>query len=255
MVYSGEQLNPAIALNVSFPLSRVGTLGFSYFLLNLGDHEITDDFGNVLGSTSVRNHLAIASFGAALPWGVHVGVNTKVVQYRVGCSGQCQDSETTSSAYAWDVGLQAEPLPGLPLRLGWMLAHAGTRFRSRDAEQSEPLPTRMRLAVAYEALSRIVEDGMLSLWLAVEAEDRVRDLGSPSVHVGMNLLAADLVRVAIGYVHLHPGYAEGELGRAAGATVGLGFRFDRFDLSLSKYLARSPLTESQPIHVSLGVSF
>ena len=257
-IYRGEQIDPSIALNVLWPLSRLGTVGFSYYLLDQGEQTLTDDFNNVLGELSIRSHLAIASFGTALPWGIHAGVNAKLVQRREGCRGDCQERETTSSAYAWDVGVQAQPLPGVPLRVGWMLAHLGTRFRSRDAKEAQPLPARMRVGVAYEALGRLVEDGMMNLWLSVEAEDRVRALGSPSVHVGMNLHAADLVSIAIGYAHLHNGDAQErqDLGRASGATVGVGFSVDPFDLGLSKYLARSTLTElSEPVHVSLGVSF
>ena len=41
-----------------------------------------------------------------------------------------------------------------------------------------------------------------------------------------------------------------------GASVGVGFRFDRFDLNLAKSLTRSMVTgESQPIHVTFGVQF
>lgn len=258
MIYSGgEHLYESTALNVLWPLSRLGTVGLSYYLLDLGETEIIDEFQNVRGKESHRNHLAIASFGAALPWGVHAGVNAKVVQYRVGCRGDCQEKETTSSAYAWDVGLQAQPLPGVPLRVGWMLAHLGTRFQSRDADESEPLPARMRVGVAYETLGRLVEDGMMSLWLSVEAEDRVRALGSPSLHMGMSFLSADLVSVAIGYAHLRDGRAQDPRNsdRASGATVGVGFSVDPFDLALSKYLGSTLTETSAPIHVSLGVSF
>ena len=255
MIYSGKHLDQSTALNVLWPLSRLGTVGFSYYLLDHGKHPITDDFNDVLGELSIRSHLAIASFGTALPWGIHAGVNAKVVQRREGCSGVCQELEKTSSAYAWDVGLQAQPLPGVPLRVGWMLAHLGTRFQSRDAKEAQPLPARMRVGVAYEALGRLVEDGMMNLWLSVEAEDRVRALGSPSVHVGMNLHAADLVSIAIGYAHLHNGDAQErqDLDRASGATVGVGFSVDPFDLGLSR--STLELETSAPIHVSLGVSF
>lgn len=253
MVYSGDQLGPAIAVNMLYPWSRVGTLGLSYFLLDIGDQEIRSPDGTPLGSITHRNHLGIASFATSLPVGIQVGVNVKTVQYRVGCRGQCENLATTRSAYAADVGVQAEPFKELPLRFGWMLAHAGTEFRTRNEDHSAPLPTRVRFAVAYEVLHRFVDDGTMDLWVAVEAEDRARDPGSPSVHVGLNFSAAGMVDVRAGYVHVRAGHARGQLD---GATVGLGFRFDRFDLNLAKYLERSIVTqEGQPIHVSLGVSF
>ena len=250
MVYRGDQLaGEATALNVLVPWHRVGTFGLSYLLLDLGDQDLRDVFGDVLGSISVRNHVGIASFGTSFLGRIHVGINMKLVQFRVACRGRCPDLETTSSAYALDVGVQARPFARVPLRFGWMLAHAGTDFQILNEEQSDPLPTRVRFAVAYEVLHRFVDDGLMNLWVTVETEDRARDLGSPSLYMGLNFSAADLFFVRTGYVG-------GQLDQTDGAAVGVGFRFDRFDLNLAKSLTRSMVTgESQPIHVTLGVAF
>lgn len=250
MVYRGDQLaGEATALNVVLPWERVGTFGLSYLLLDIGDQELRDDFGDVLGSISVRNHVAVASFGTGLPGRVDVGINMKLVQFRVACRGRCPDLETTSTAYAVDLGIQARPFSQLPLRLGWMVAHMGTEFQIINDEQSDPLPTRVRFAVAYQLLSRLVEERQVDLWLALESEDRARDLGSPSLYAGLNFSMGDLV-------FLRAGYVGGELDQTDGASVGVGFRFDRFDLNLAKSLTRSAVTgESEPIHVSFGVEF
>lgn len=250
LVYRGDQLSgTATAASFLFPWQRVGTFGLSYVLLDVGDQNSTDDFGNNLGSISVRNHLAIASFATSLPWGIQAGANLKLVQFRIGCRGQCRDLETTSSAYGVDVGVQAQPFSTFPLRFGWMLAHAGTEFESSNEEQSLPLPTRLRFALAYQVLHRVFEDGMMDLWATVEAEDRARDPGSPSMYLGLNYSAADLFFVRAGYVG-------GELDQTDGATVGLGLRIDRVDLNLAWSLTRSTVTgRSRPIHVSLGVAF
>jgi len=256
LVYSGDQVGPAMAVNLLFPWARVGTLGVSYYLLDMGEQDFRGPDGTVQGTITVRNHLGIASFATSLPGGIDAGINFKLVRYRVGCRGVCEDYETTSSAYAVDVGVQAQPFAGLPLRFGGMLAHAGTEFRTQDEEQSELLPTRLRFAVAYEVLHRFVDDGMMDLWLAVEAEDRPREPGSPSMHVGLRFSAADIVQVRAGYVHIRAGYAEEQLDDTDGATVGLGLRFDRFDLNVAKYLTRSTVTQDgEPVHFSLGVAF
>ena len=250
MVYRGDQLaGEATAISLLVPWQRVGTFGISYLLLDSGDQDLRDEFGDVLGSISVRNHLAVASYATSFPWGIHAGVNMKLVQFRVACRGQCPDLETTSTAYALDVGIQAQPFSQIPLRFGWMLAHAGTEFQVVNQEQSDPLPTRVRFAVAYEVLQRFVEEVPMDLWLTVEAEDRARNPGSPSVYVGLDYSAADLFFVRAGYV-------SGKYDQTNGASVGVGFSFDRFDLNLAKSLTRSIVTgESQPIHVTLGVTF
>lgn len=250
MIYRGDQLaGKATATSFLFPWQRVGTFGLSYLLLDQGDQVRTDNRGNQLGSISVRNHLAIASFATSLPWGITAGANLKLVQYRLSCRGQCPDLVTTTSGYGVDVGVQAQPFSGLPLRFGWMLAHAGTEFEGSEEETSRPLPTRLRFALAYQVLHRVVEEGMMDLWATVEAEDRARDPGSPSVYIGLNFSAAELFFVRAGYVG-------GQLDQTDGATVGVGFRIGRFDLNLAQSLTRSMVSgESQPIHVALGVTF
>ncbi len=249
MVYRGSQLaGDATALSVLLPWERVGTFGASYLLLDIGDQALRDDFGNVLGRISVRNQAALASYAAAFPGRIYAGINVKLVQFRVACRGQCPDLDTTSSAYAIDAGIQAEPFRRVPLRFGWMIAHAGTDFQVINEEQSDPLPTRLRFAVAYDVLRHLEEDA-LALWFTVETEDRARDPGSPSLYTGLNLSAADLFYVRAGYVG-------GKLDQTNGASVGLGFRVDRFYLNLAKSLTRSLVTgASQPLHVTFGVAF
>lgn len=250
MVYRGEQLvGASTAVSVLAPWKGVGTFGASYFLLDVGEQDLRDQFGNTLGSLSVRNHLAIASFATSFAGRVHAGVNMKLVQFRGACRGQCQDLETTSSAYAVDMGVQATPFARMPLRFGAMLAHAGTDFRIRNEEQADPLPMRLRFAAAYEVLHWIPNDPATELWFALEVEDRARDMGSPSYYLGLDFSAADMFFVSAGYVG-------GELDQTNGASVGVGFRLDRFDVHLAKSLTRSPVTgESEPVHVSFGVAF
>lgn len=250
MVYRGEQLaGDATAVNVLLPWSRVGTFGLSYLLLDVGTQDLRDEFGNALGSISVRNHVGIGSFATSFFDRIHAGINMKLVQFRVTCRGQCPDLETTSTAYAVDAGLQVQPFANTPLRLGWMVAHAGTEFQILNQDQADPLPTRVRFAVAYDVLHRFVDDPSFNLWLSLETEDRARDLGSPSLYAGLNFAAADLFFVRAGYV-------AGQLDQTDGASVGVGFRFDRFDLNLAKSLNPSMVTgESEPIHVTFGVAF
>ena len=44
----------------------LGTIGVSYLLLDIGDQDLTDSDGNVLGSVSVRNHLGVATASTRL---------------------------------------------------------------------------------------------------------------------------------------------------------------------------------------------
>ena len=69
----------------------------------------------------------------------------------------------------------------------------------------------------------------MDLWLTVEGEERARNPGSPSLYVGMDFSAADLF-------YLRAGYVAGKYDQTNGASVGVGFSLDRFDLNLAKSL-------------------
>ncbi len=251
LLYRGDQLaGVATAISALFPWRRVGTFGLSYLLLDIGDQDLRDDFGSVLGSISIRNHLAVASYATSLPGQLDFGINLKLVQFRIACRGQCPDLETTSSAYALDVGLQAVPFEGTPLRIGWLIAHAGTEFQVINQEQSDPLPTRFRLAAAWEILNGAAGDELpMELWLTAEAEEPWRNPGTPSLYFGMDYAAADLVSIRAGYV-------AGRYDQTNGASVGVGFGVERFRLNLAKSLTRSVVTgQTEPVHITLSATY
>lgn len=232
-------------------LSRpgLGTLGFTYFLLDAGEQEQRDADNNFTGTLTVRNHLGIASAAAELSRSVSVGLSLKFIQFRRSCRGICLDEGTTATTYALDAGFLARP--GDALRIGGMVAHVGPRYQVLNAEQADPLPWRARLAVAYDVLDAILDREELGGWLAVEVQDRVLDPGSRSVFLGAELTAGTTEAL-----FLRAGYGIGEFDQDDGASVGLGLRYQGFDLAIAKSLAVSTLTgESEPIHVTLSYVF
>ena len=132
-----------------------------------------------------------------------------------------------------------------------MLAHVGPRYQVLNADQADPLPARARLAVAYNLISLLTDDEELGGWLSVEVQDRLLNPGSLSLYLGTELTAG--VAEAI---FLRAGYVLGDLDQEDGARVGLGFRYERFDLSIAKSLAVSTLTgETEPVHVTFSIRF
>jgi hypothetical protein len=237
------------AFSVLWAHPGLGTLGVSYQLLDIGSQAITDIDGNELGSLTVRDHLGVVSAAAQLLESVRLGVNLKIVQFRRSCRGICPDAGTTATTYAFDAGLQI--LPSERLRIGAMLAHVGPRYQVLNADQADPLPARARLAVAYNLISLLTEDEELGGWLSVEVQDRLLNPGSLSLYLGTELTAG--VAEAI---FLRAGYVLGDLDQEDGARVGLGFRYERFDLSIAKSLAVSTLTgETEPVHVTFSIRF
>jgi len=251
-VYRGNNL-AGEATGFSLVLARqpLGVLGISYQLLDLGGQELKDEDNNVVGSFSVRDHLAIVSFGTQILPGLDTGMNFKIFQSRYTCRGQCTDAGVTGTTYALDAGLQAQPFPNTPLLLGVLLAHIGPNLQLINVEQADPLPTRLRVAVSYEALRHFTDIPDVELWITAELEDRWRELGDPILYLGGELTAGegDLIFV-------RAGYGQQELGQSAGASVGLGLRYERFGLGVAKRLSGSSVTgESDPVHISFGVVF
>lgn len=252
VLFRGDHaVGTATAISALFTRTGVGTLGGSYLLLDVGDQDLTDTDGNILGTVSVRNHLGIASASARVLGALDVGVNFKVVQFRLSCRGICPDAGTTATTYAVDAGFQLAPSAELPLRIGAMIAHVGPRLQVLNAEQADPLPARARIAVAYDVLARMAAGRDLQGWLTVEVQDRLRDPGSLSLYLGSELQAG-----GDDALFLRAGYVASDVEQEDGARVGLGLRYQRFDLAIAKSLAVSTLTgETEPVHVTFSIGF
>jgi hypothetical protein len=227
--------------------SDVRVLGISYALLDSGSQDLTDDQGTVLGTISLRGHQGILT--AAVPLGsrVRAGANLRWIQFRQSCRGQCPDAGTIASAYALDLGTQIEPLANQPLTVGVMIAHLGTPLRVKGSEQSNPLPARVRVGVAY-LLSWELVDEEIRLRFLTDIEDRLRDPGDPSVS-----LAAEVEAGSQDRIYLRGGYIFGNRSQVDGAGIGIGFRYERFEFDLARSLARGgPAIEGEPVHITLG---
>lgn len=252
VLFRGDHLvGAATAFSVLAARPGLGTVGASYFLLDIGDQDLTDRDGNVLGKVSVRNHLGVASAAARVFSRLDAGVNFKVVQFRLSCRGICPDAGTTATTYAVDAGLQWMPTAEFPLRFGAMVAHVGPELQVLNAEQADPLPARVRVAASYDVLASVLEGRAVQGWVNLEVQDRLRDPGSLSVFLGSEL-AAGLDDA----LYLRTGYVIGDLDQEEGARVGLGLRFQQFELAIAKSLAVSTLTgETEPVHVTLSIVF
>lgn len=235
------------AASVLFARPGLGTLGVSYLLLDAGDQDYKNSDDNLIGSISVRNHLAVISAAAQVLPGVDFGVNFKVIQFRLGCRGACGGIEISSTGYAVDAGVQLEPSDQVPLRLGAMVAHVGPAFQLENASQADPLPARVRFAAAYDVL-RHLGTPELQGWVTVEVQDRLRAPGDPSFYVGSEIAAgsSDALFLRAGYLT--------DADQPGGLSVGLGLKRARYRISVAKSLAASSLQGgTEPVSFSLSV--
>ena len=249
VVRGDHTVGTATAATVLYARQGVGALGASYYLLDAGEFDQTDEFGNYIGTLTVRNHLGIVSGATRVTDRVAVGANLKVVRYQFACRGLCSVEGTTATTYAVDLGVQVDPVENL--RVGALVAHLGPRLQVRNAEQADPLPARMRMAGAYDVVSALLGREDLQGWIALEVEDRLRNPGSTSVYLGTELRAGRTDALS-----LRAGHAWSEVNQEDGTRVGLGLRYQRFDLGIAKSLAVSTITgETEPVHVTFSIGF
>jgi len=227
--------------------SAIGAMGASYLLLDAGELDQRDENGNFTGTITIRNHLAVLSGAGRVFEQVNVGVSMKLVQFRLSCRGICPDAGTTATTWAVDAGIQARPVDRL--RVGAMLAHVGPSLQVRNAEQSDPLPSRIRVGASYDVLGAVVDQEALTGWVGLEVETRMRDPGSMAVYLGGEF------RAGLGdAIALRAGYVISDMGQEDGTRVGLGILYERFELSIAKSLAVSSLTgETEPVHVTFAI--
>jgi len=252
LLFRGENLaGEATAASLVFTRPEIGSLAFAYQLMDAGEQEQRDAEGNFVGTVGFRNHLGVVSMATRFWDRLSVGLNLKLIQSRVSCRGQCLDGGETATTFAVDLGAQASNIGGLPIRLGGTLAHAGPDLQFSNEEQADPLPTRLRLAAAYQVLSHFVDSDELALWVTTEVENRWKNPGRTAMYVGAELTAG-----ASPTIFLRAGHVANALSQVDAASVGLGVRYERFDLGLAKSLAASTLAgDSEPVHISFGIVF
>ena len=131
------------------------------------------------------------------------------------------------------------------------MAHAGPRLQVINVEQADPVPTRVRVAAAYEVLRYFTDLPSLDLWVTAEMEDRVQDLGEPVLYLGSEFSAGETDRVFI-----RAGYGQGQTGQPAGVAVGLGLKYQQFEVGIAKALSSTSLSDqTEPVHITFGVLF
>ncbi len=252
LIMRGDPL-AGVSTAISWLMVRqpLGVLGLSYHLLDGGEQNIVDPQGNIRGSFTIRSQVGIVSAATPLARWLEVGLNMKIVRFDLSCRGQCDDAGVRSSGWSGDVGIQSQPLAGLPLRLGAMIAHFGPKFQVVNAAQADPLPTRIRVSAAYEILRHFDAPADLALWVRVEVEDRWRRPGKArSFYVGTELVAG-----SDDIIFLRASYAKEEIRESDENAFGIGLRFERFELALARSFASSILEGSEPVYVSFGIRF
>lgn len=237
------------ALSFVLPSRSRGTAALSVNILNLGEQQITDDQGVVIGLILPRDIVFAATYAGRMSKRFSAGLTYKIIQLRVDCSGQCATAGTLSeSSSAADVGAQYHMKAGAPLTLGIAVRNLGGKLNTDGTNARTPLPTQLEIGALYRLVfvDRYVKD--LAVLAAASVLDS-RSYGGKAARIGTDI-------VYQGTVHLRAGYVGHDRRGEASASLGLGLESGPFVFDIARMFGGIPDDKGQPpTYISLRYLF
>lgn len=240
------------ALTAYFAARGFGVLGGSVYLVDYGDLERTDDGGNTIARIAPRNLEFLASYATALAGSVTLGINYKLIEFVVDCSGDCRDlPQGHGVTHALDVGGQVAVGPA---RVGIAVRNVGFKLQVDNRDQADPLPARLLVGATY----RVTLPGAIGAGATERLDVRVAadvdspwgggSYGSSEMRVGFDLGYQRLVRLRGGYAFVRDGIS--------GPSVGMGVTSGSIGVDLARtFLTGSDLVTQHPTFFAFRVVF
>jgi len=135
-------------------LEGLGTFAIDIVFLNLGEQAGRDEEGNDTGSFSSWEGAISGSFGTQLSENWAVGLQLRYIRSSLAPRGAgAEKGVGVGNAFA--VGISTlYKMPFLPsLSIGANLANMGPKMAYIDAAQADPIPTNLRLGLAYKVVN------------------------------------------------------------------------------------------------------
>ncbi len=183
---------------LSSKFSDLAYFGMGYSRFSYGEQELTDEAGNSLGTASSYDYAL--GFWAAFSFDADnsFGAGFKYIKRHLAEIGAGSKSKSNASTIAFDFGLLSRNnfpaatwrndkiyYPGLRrlfrvernkgLVFGVSVANLGKDLAYVDADQSDPLPKRLRLGIGYQA----IDSEPVGLRLTVDATKLLIDMNDP----------------------------------------------------------------------------
>lgn len=233
-----------------FYRSRVaGVFGITYRLIDYGALDATDGSGNVTGKETDVASVLVASFATPVALGWSAGINYKLYNFSANCSGVCQVGSRSGTSQMIDIGVRYLPRFLPDLALGASMLQAGLKLQINNAAQADVTPSRLRVGASYNAAKLITSDSGTAVWINADVVQRLHNATSPGVNIGVEVVLDNTIFIRAGHASEAQGTSLG------GNAVGLGLRYQRFDINVAKSVSSSPIFDKDPFYVTLGVSF
>ncbi|RMF60239.1 MAG: hypothetical protein D6748_04565 [Calditrichaeota bacterium] len=136
-------------------LEGIGNVGFSIQFMNYGSITVTGEKDPTPIGEFTSNEMAFTgSYGVKVKDNLGVGVNLKFVYSRLSpLEGvAAEKGKGIGSTFALDLGVLYHPGFSKRLSLGLNVSNIGPKITYIDKEQADPIPTNLRLGMAYKLL-------------------------------------------------------------------------------------------------------
>lgn len=237
------------AVTAYFPSSRIGVFGGAIYLVDYGDIARTDSTGATLARIAPRNFEFLASFATGLPGPASLGVNYKLITFRVDCSGDCADLPSGEGVtHALDVGGQFV-FGDADLTIGIAVRNLGFRLQVENRDQADQLPTTLGIGALWQrSLGGPTAEHRFDLRLAADVDRSWSGEGEPAMRLGLDIGYREVARVRAGYGIDNSG--------GSSASVGLGVTSGAIGVDLARtFLAESDLEADNPTYFSFRITF
>jgi hypothetical protein len=252
--------NGSLAVGSSYALTAyvhshgIGVVGGAVYLLDYGDLERTDSTSSTIARISPRNVEFLASYATQLGSALSIGINYKLVEFRVTCSGDCRDFPNGEGVtHGLDVGGQLAMGPEGALRIGLAVRNIGFKLQVNNRDQADPLPAHVVVGALYRVALRrgaagVTADG-LDVKLAADLESPWGSYGESEMRFGVDVGYQHLVRVRGGYA-----FVRGE--GLGGPSIGMGVSTGSIGVDLARtFLSGSDFVTDNPTFFSFRVAF
>jgi hypothetical protein len=225
----------ADALTFVWPVRPVGVVALSALIYDYGTEDNTDATGT-LGTISPQARILAATFAADVGPRAFLGMNYKLYERVLNCTGGCVVAGLSESTTALDVGAQFRLSTDSSLFVGVALRNVGPRLQSNDAPQADPLPARLDFGATYAPrIDALGPDAALRFGVGV-----VNALPStgPGFRLGADVVWQGTVHASAGYVMRGPA--------GSGPTLAVGATTGRLHLDIARLFSDNATGTGQP---------
>jgi hypothetical protein len=132
------------------PMGGNGAFGMYLNYLDMGEQTGTDESGNETGTFSAYEFAIGATYGVRVSSNVGVGLGVKYYADKLAGDSDIQDSSGGGSgdSFGVDLGLLWK-VPSIKTNFAVAVANLGPDIKHVDADQSDPMPRKLTLGLAY----------------------------------------------------------------------------------------------------------